>query len=94
MALNLWFESLRKLFNSVNIYVYMIQVQVRMPEKAVKEIDKWVEAGRFSSRSDAIKTIVSFYEDREKTRKFYKMLNKRSREAKNNPEELVPLSEL
>jgi len=42
----------------------MKQVQVRMPEKLVKEIDKWVAEGRFKSRSDAIKTIVVLYEER------------------------------
>ncbi|RJS77487.1 ribbon-helix-helix protein, CopG family [Candidatus Bathyarchaeota archaeon] len=37
----------------------MVQVQVRMPEKLVKEIDRWVAEGRFKSRSDAIKTIAT-----------------------------------
>ena len=60
----------------------MKQVQVRMPEKLVKEIDKWVAEGRFKSRSDAIKTIVVLYEERERTREFYKMLVERSKEAK------------
>ena len=69
----------------------MKQVQVRMPEKLVKEIDKWVAEGRFKSRSDAIKTIVALYEERERTREFYKMLVERSKEAKEKPEILVPL---
>ncbi|MCD6088120.1 ribbon-helix-helix protein, CopG family [Candidatus Bathyarchaeota archaeon] len=72
----------------------MKQVQVRMPEKLVKEIDKWVAEGRFKSRSDAIKTIVALYEERERTREFYKMLVERSKEAKEKPEILVPLEEI
>jgi Arc/MetJ-type ribon-helix-helix transcriptional regulator len=57
----------------------------------IAEIDTWVAEGRFKSRSDAIKTIISLYEEREKTRKFYELLNKRSKEAKDSPEKLVPL---
>ncbi|RJS85397.1 ribbon-helix-helix protein, CopG family [Candidatus Bathyarchaeota archaeon] len=72
----------------------MKQVQVRMPEKLLKEIDKWVTEGRFKSRSDAIKTIVALYEERERTREFYKMLVERSKEAKEKPEILVPLEDI
>ncbi|MFA5868748.1 MAG: ribbon-helix-helix domain-containing protein [Candidatus Bathyarchaeia archaeon] len=72
----------------------MTQVQVRIPEKLLEEIDAWVAEGRFKSRSDAIKTIVSFYEEREKTRAFLKMLNDRSEEAEKKPEELVPLDDV
>lgn len=72
----------------------MVQVQVRMPEQEVKEIDRWVKIGKFKSRSDAIKTIVNFYEEREKTRDFYEMLVKRSKEAKENPEKMIPLGEI
>ena len=71
----------------------MAQVQLRLPEKTVEEIDRWVAEGKFKSRSDAIKTIISLYEEREKTREFYKMLLKRSQEAKEHPEDLVPLEE-
>jgi len=60
----------------------------------LEEIDKWVVEGRFKSRSDAIKTILSLYQEREKTREFYKMLLKRSEEAKRHPEALIPLEEL
>jgi len=60
----------------------------------VKEIDRWVAEGRFKSRSDAIKTILSIYQEREKTREFYRMLLKRSEEAKKHPETLIPLEEL
>ena len=71
----------------------MTQVQLRLPEKTLEEIDKWVAEGRFKSRSDAIKTIISIYEEREKTRKFFKMLVKRSEEVKKHPEILIPLEE-
>jgi Arc/MetJ-type ribon-helix-helix transcriptional regulator len=71
----------------------MAQVQLRLPEKTLEQIDTWVAEGKFKSRSDAIKTIISLYEEREKTRKFYEMLQKRSQEAKEHPEELVPLED-
>ena len=72
----------------------MTQVQVRMPEKLIEEVDKWVAEGRFKSRSDAIKTIVALYEEKEKTREFHKMLNERSREAKERPDTLIPLEDI
>lgn len=72
----------------------MTQVQLRLPEKMLEEIDRWVAEGRFKSRSDAIKTIISIYEEREKTREFYKMLVERCEEARKHPEALVPLEEL
>jgi len=65
-----------------------------MPEKLVKEIDRWVAEGRFKSRSDAIKTIVAIYEERERIREFYKMLVERSREAREKPETLIPLEDI
>jgi Arc/MetJ-type ribon-helix-helix transcriptional regulator len=71
----------------------MAQVQLRLPEKTLDEIDHWGAKGKFKNRSDAIKTIISLYEEREKTREFYKMLLKRSQEAKEHPEDLVPLEE-
>jgi Arc/MetJ-type ribon-helix-helix transcriptional regulator len=71
----------------------MAQVQLRLPEEMIAEIDGWVAKGRFKSRSDAIKTIISLYQEREKTRIFYELLNKRSEEAKKHPEKLVPLKE-
>ncbi len=70
------------------------QVQVRIPKEMVKEIDKWVAEGRFSSRSEAIKTIVVLYNERENTRKFYQMLSRRSEEAKQGAEILIPLDEV
>jgi len=69
------------------------QVQLRLPEKMLEEIDRWVAEGRFKSRSDAIKSIVSFYEERERTREFFRMLVKRSEEARKHPEALVSLEE-
>jgi Arc/MetJ-type ribon-helix-helix transcriptional regulator len=70
------------------------QVQLRLPEKTLEEIDRWVAEGRFKSRSDAIKSIINLYEEREKTREFYQMLVKRSEEAKKHPEKLIPLEDV
>lgn len=72
----------------------MAQVQLRLPEKILEQIDQWVAEGKFKNRSDAIKTIISLYEEREKTRNFYEMLTKRSQEAKEHPEKLVPIEEV
>lgn len=72
----------------------MIQVQLRVPEETVKDIDKWVKSGKFKSRSDAIKTIISFYEEKEKTREFYKMLVERSEDAKKDPNKLIRFEDL
>ena len=70
------------------------QVQVRIPEELVKAIDDWVAEGRFTSRSEAIKTIVTIYDERERTRRFYQMLQKESDEARKRPESLVPLADI
>ena len=72
----------------------MVQVQVRIPDKLVEEIDKWVAEGRFRSRSDAIKTIIALYHERERTRRFYEMLDERNKEAKEKPDVLVRLEEI
>ena len=69
----------------------MTQVQVRVPEDLLETLDKWIEEGRFKSRSDAIRIVLSQYEEREKTREFFKLLTERSREAKEHPEYLIPL---
>ena len=66
---------------------------MRLPQKMIENIDKWIEEGRFKSRSDAIKTIISLFEEREKTREFLAMLNARSEEAEERPETLIPLEE-
>ncbi len=71
-----------------------VQVQVRLPKELAEQIDSWVDEGKFLNRSDAIKAIVTFYNEREKTRKFFAMLEKRSREAREKPEKLVPLETL
>lgn len=71
-----------------------IQVQLRVPKEAVKNIDALVKQGRFKSRSDAIKAMVMLFQEREKTREFYKMLVERSKEAAEKPHKLVPFSEL
>jgi Arc/MetJ-type ribon-helix-helix transcriptional regulator len=81
----------------VNSIVYgglVTQVQLRLSPKTLEELDKWVAEGRFKSRSDAIRTMLDYYLEREKTREFYKMLVKRSEEAKKHPEALIPLEEL
>ncbi len=69
-------------------------MQVRIPQKMVREIDKWVEEGRFASRSEAVKTIVALYNERERVRSFYDMLSNRSRQAKESPDDLLPLEEV
>lgn len=70
------------------------QVQVRIPKALVQEIDRWISEGRFSSRSEAVKTIVTLYTEREQTRKFYEMLSKDSEEAQKHPESLIPLKDV
>jgi len=91
------FAVSERLIYFVNNIVYdwsMTQVQLRLPQKTLEEIDRWVAEGRFKSRSDAIKTMISLYEEREKTREFLRMLVTRSEEAKKHPEDLIPLEEL
>lgn len=70
------------------------QVQVRIPGEMVRQIDRWVADGRFASRSEAIKTIVTIYQEREHTRAFHQLLVNRSKEAKDKPELLLPLEEV
>ena len=72
----------------------MAQVQLRLSQKLLEEIDRWVAEGRFKNRSDTIRAIISFYDEREKTREFFKILIKRSEEAKKHPESLIPIEEL
>ncbi|OFX14989.1 hypothetical protein A3K71_05540 [archaeon RBG_16_50_20] len=71
-----------------------VQVQVRVPKKVVQEIDRWITEGRFANRSEAIKTVLTIYREREKTREFYRTLLKRSEQAKKKPESLIPLDEI
>jgi len=86
-------ERFKCLVNSIVYGDLLTQVQLRLSPKTLEEIDRWVAEGKFKSRSDAIKTIINFYEEREKTREFFKMLTKRSEEAKKNPDTLIPLEE-
>ncbi len=72
----------------------MAQVQVRIPEKLLKELDKWIAQGKYTSRSDAIKTIVALQQERERMRKFFEILLERSKEARTKPETLVPLDQI
>ncbi|MCI0498018.1 MAG: ribbon-helix-helix domain-containing protein [Thermoplasmata archaeon] len=69
----------------------MAQVQVRVPEDLLEALDGWIDEGRFKSRSDAIRIVLSQYEERERTREFFSLLAERSKEAKDHPEDLVPL---
>ena len=39
----------------------LTQVQLRLPEELVQEIDKLVKTGKFKNRSDAIRIIVTLY---------------------------------
>ena len=87
-------ERFKCLVNSIVYGGMVTQVQLRLSQKTLEEIDRWVAEGRFKNRSDAIRTIVNFYEEREKTREFYKMLTTRSEEAKKHPEALIPLEDL
>jgi Arc/MetJ-type ribon-helix-helix transcriptional regulator len=72
----------------------LAQVQLRLPQKTLEEIDNWVAEGRFKNRSDAIKSIINYYQEREKTCGFFNLLLKRSEEVKQHPESLIPIEEL
>jgi len=93
-AFGFFWEMFNCFVNSIVYGGQMAQVQLRLPEEMVAQIDCWIAEGKFKSRSDAIKSIISLYEEREKTREFYKLLLKRSQEAKEHPEKLVPLEEV
>jgi Arc/MetJ-type ribon-helix-helix transcriptional regulator len=88
-----WAKDLSVFVNSIVYGDSLAQVQLRLPQKMLEEIDQWVAEGRFKSRSDAIKSIIAFYEEREKTCEFLNMLLKHSKEAKKHPESLVRLGE-
>lgn len=62
-----------------------------MPKGMVEDIDKWIDEGRFSSRSEAIKMIIARFQEIEKTRAFYNMLMERSSEAEEKPEIMTRL---
>lgn len=61
----------------------MLSVQVRVPEQMLESIDKEINSGKFKSRSEAIKIIIYEYQEKQKTREFYRELDKRSTESKN-----------
>ncbi len=87
----------QRFYGGVNNAVYAmttVQVQVRVPEKVVQEIDKWIAEGRFVNRSEAIKTVLVLYQEMDRTRKFYQTLIERSEQAKRKPDSLIPLEEI
>ena len=69
------------------------QVQLRIPDEMLSIIDRWVKEGKYRSRSDTIKSMITVYLEREKTREFFKMLQERSEEVKTNPEILIPFDD-
>ena len=71
----------------------MKQIQVRVPDELIGQIDGWVNKKRFKSRSDAIREILTLYEEREKTRDFYSMIIEREKEVEEHPDILVPLDD-
>ncbi len=83
--------------SGVNTTVYMekgVPIQLRMPKQTVGEIDRWVSSGRFKNRSDAIRFAVQWFDEREKTMRFFEELERRSAEARQHPEKWVRLEEL
>lgn len=71
----------------------MLSVQVRVPEQMLESIDKEINSGKFKSRSEAIKIIIYEYQEKQKTREFYRELDKRSTESKNKSN-LISLKDL
>jgi Arc/MetJ-type ribon-helix-helix transcriptional regulator len=57
-----------------------VNIQIRFPQKIVEMVDEDIKGGYFSSRSDAIRTIVEFYELQNKRKEFFEMLKKREEE--------------
>jgi len=68
-----------------------MQVQIKLSEDMVHEIDQCVQEGRFRSRSDAVRVIVKLYRERERMVGLGGMLLERSEEAKARPEILSEL---
>lgn len=68
-----------------------MQVQIKLSEDMVHEIDRWVQEGRFGNRSDAVRVIVELYRERERMVRLGSMLLERSEEAKARPEILSEL---
>jgi Arc/MetJ-type ribon-helix-helix transcriptional regulator len=65
-----------------------------MPDEAVEKIDKMVDQGVFKNRSDAIKSMIEYYQEREKTMNFLKMIVDRSKEAGEKPEILISIDDV
>lgn len=63
-------------------YMPSVNIQVRMPKSVVEELDGDIKRGIFTSRSDAIRTIVRLYE-LSKRKEFFDMLEKRAKEIEN-----------
>ncbi len=74
-------------------YEKMSQVQLRLPPSLVKMIDNLVAEGKYKNRSDAIRTMISNQIEFEKTRDFLSMLQTRSKEAEDHPEDLIPFED-
>lgn len=73
----------------------MLQVQLRLSQNIVDNLDDMISKGLFKSRSDAIRSILLKYEEIEKTRHFYTELICRSKESKNkNKNNLVDFEDL
>lgn len=61
----------------------MLSVHLRVPEQMIEEIGTEISNGKFKSKSEAIMFIIYEYQEKQKTREFYKVLEKRSKESKN-----------
>jgi len=85
-------KLIRRVYRTVYVAT-MTQVQVKIPEGLVEKIDEWIREVRFSSRSEAIRTILALYEEKERTREFYAMIHSRAEEVRRSPELLVHLEE-
>ena len=72
----------------------MVQVQLRIPEGMVEEVDQLVKEGKFRSRSDAIKGIVMIYMESKKTKEFFKMIKEIDEETEKHPETLISLEDV
>ena len=70
-----------------------VSVQLRIPKQSIQHIDAQVKAGRFKSRSDAIKHMVTVFEEKEKIQQFLQLLLARSNEAQER-KNLVAFSDL
>lgn len=88
-------SDMLKTFVNENVYMEKgVSVQLRLPRQTVQEIDSDVRKGRFKSRSDAIRYILQWFEEREKTLRLIRNLEKASAEAKKHPEKWARLEDL